>query len=189
MLWILPINLPTLVVWIHNLTVQWLTPFSSHHNVLSILPFVLLVETLSTGKMIPRLHRHSHRQRSITASTAQGQQNADYHPKLHSLAHQATSVLFFAMAAYAAIYGVTYAYVLHHIVNVISAWLMIVYYASGTESGFKGIARLLSVNREGVDVKGVMKFGESKDEGSVVEREQKEVRRVDRGGKVEEKVP
>ncbi|KAK6828653.1 hypothetical protein PG987_011994 [Apiospora arundinis] len=53
MLWVLPINLPTLVVWIRNLAVQWFTPFSSHHNVLSILPFILLVETLTTGKMVP----------------------------------------------------------------------------------------------------------------------------------------
>ncbi|RMZ77802.1 hypothetical protein DV737_g4165, partial [Chaetothyriales sp. CBS 132003] len=45
MLWVLPINLPVLVVWIHNLAVHWLTPFSSHHNVLSIMPFIILVET------------------------------------------------------------------------------------------------------------------------------------------------
>ncbi|RMZ89429.1 hypothetical protein DV736_g3330, partial [Chaetothyriales sp. CBS 134916] len=45
MLWVLPVNLPVLVVWIHNLAVHWLTPFSSHHNVLSIMPFIILVET------------------------------------------------------------------------------------------------------------------------------------------------
>lgn len=55
MLWILPINLPVLVVWHHNLAVHWLTPFSSHHNLLSIMPFILLVETLTTGNMIPRV--------------------------------------------------------------------------------------------------------------------------------------
>uniref|UniRef100_A0A0D2XJT7 GPI inositol-deacylase n=1 Tax=Fusarium oxysporum (strain Fo5176) TaxID=660025 RepID=A0A0D2XJT7_FUSOF len=48
MLWILPINLPILAVWIRNLAVHWLTPFSSHHNVLSIMPFILLVENLTT---------------------------------------------------------------------------------------------------------------------------------------------
>lgn len=53
MLWILPINLPVLVVWVHNLAVHWLTPFASHHNVLSIMPFILLVETMTSGKMIP----------------------------------------------------------------------------------------------------------------------------------------
>lgn len=55
MLWILPINLPVLVVWIRNIAVHWLTPFSSHHNILSIMPYILLVETLSTGRMIPRV--------------------------------------------------------------------------------------------------------------------------------------
>ena len=55
MLWLLPINIPVLVVWIHNLAVHWLTPFSSHHNIASISPYVLLVETMSTGHMVPRL--------------------------------------------------------------------------------------------------------------------------------------
>lgn len=55
MIWVLPINLPVLVVWVHNLAQQWLTPFSSHHNILSIMPFILVVETLSTGHMIPRV--------------------------------------------------------------------------------------------------------------------------------------
>jgi hypothetical protein len=55
MLWVLPINLPVLVVWIRNLAVHWLTPFSSHHNILSIMPYIFLVETLSTGRMIPRV--------------------------------------------------------------------------------------------------------------------------------------
>src|SRR3954447_23581370 len=56
MLWVLPINILVLVVWVHNLAVHWLTPFSSHHNVLSIMPLLLLVETLTSGKMIPRLN-------------------------------------------------------------------------------------------------------------------------------------
>lgn len=100
MLWILPINIPTLVVWIHNLAVHWLTPFSSHHNVLSILPFVLLVETLSTGKMIPRVR---------------------------SWTRHLTSVLFFTLAVYSAVYGITFAYLLHYVVNIICVWLMVVH--------------------------------------------------------------
>lgn len=55
MLWILPINMPVLVVWVRNLAVHWLTPFSSHHNILSIMPYILLVETLSTGRLVPRM--------------------------------------------------------------------------------------------------------------------------------------
>jgi hypothetical protein len=103
MLWVLPVNLPVLVVWIHNLAVHWLTPFSSHHNVLSIMPFIILVETLTTGKMVPRV---SSRLRHFT------------------------STLLFGIAIYAAVYGVTYAYMLHYLVNVVAAWLVILHSSS-----------------------------------------------------------
>lgn len=100
MLWILPINLPILVVWVHNLAVHWLTPFSSHHNVLSIMPFILLVETLTSGKMVPRVT---------------------------SRLRHFTSVFFFCIAIYAAVYGVTYAYMLHYLVNFVAAWLVAIH--------------------------------------------------------------
>ncbi|KAJ5063071.1 PGAP1-like protein-domain-containing protein [Bipolaris maydis] len=101
MLWILPINLPVLVVWIRNLAVHWLTPFSSHHNILSIMPFILLVETLSTGRMVPR---------------------AEFRVSFF------TNILLFSIGAYAAVYGVTYAYVLHHLVNILCAWLVAIHF-------------------------------------------------------------
>jgi glycosylphosphatidylinositol deacylase len=101
MLWILPINIPVLVVWVRNLTIHWLTPFSSHHNILSIIPFILLVETLSTGRMIPRAR---------------------------SGVSLFTNVSLFAIGAYAAVYGVTYAYVLHHLANILCAWLITIHF-------------------------------------------------------------
>lgn len=55
MLWVLPINMPVLIVWIHNLAVHWLTPFSTHHNLLAVLPLVLVVEVMSMGHMTPRV--------------------------------------------------------------------------------------------------------------------------------------
>ncbi|PWW73118.1 PGAP1-domain-containing protein [Tuber magnatum] len=103
MLWILPINLPVLAVWIHNLTVHWLTPFSSHHNLLSIMPFILLVETLTTGNMIPRIRNRL---------------------------WLVTDLLLLGLAAYAALYGVTYAYRLHHLVNFIAGWFVIVHFST-----------------------------------------------------------
>lgn len=103
MLWVLPINVPTLAVWLRNLLVQWLTPFSSHHNVFSIMPFLVLVETLSSGNMVPRMKG-----------------------KLRHL----TSVLLFGTALYAAVYGVSYAYKLHYLVNMIAAWLVIIHSTS-----------------------------------------------------------
>lgn len=114
MLWILPINLPILAVWIRNLSVHWLTPFSSHHNVLSIMPFILLVENLTTGKMVPR----------ITSS----------------LRH-VTSILLFTTALYAAVYGISHAYMLHYLVNIIAGWLVVLHSTndSWSLSGFSAI--------------------------------------------------
>ncbi|OAA44379.1 GPI inositol-deacylase [Metarhizium rileyi] len=100
MMWVLPINLPILAVWIRNLAVHWLTPFSSHHNVLSIMPFILLVENLTTGRMVPQV---TSRLRHIT------------------------SVLLFGTAFCAAVYGVSHAYILHYLVNIIAAWLVILH--------------------------------------------------------------
>lgn len=117
MLWILPINVPVLIVWIHNLAVHWLTPFSSHHNVLSIMPFILLVETLTSGAMIPR----------ITT-------------KVRYL----TNIIFFGLAVFTAMYGVTYAYMLHQLVNLVAMWLVIVHVAYQTDgSSFTGLKSLL----------------------------------------------
>ncbi|KAJ5603211.1 hypothetical protein N7537_006167 [Penicillium hordei] len=100
MLWILPINVLVLLVWAHNLVVHWFMPFSSHHNVLSIMPFLILVETMTSGAMIPRI---TTRFRHVT------------------------SMIFFAIAIYSAIYGVSYAYLLHHLANLLAAWFVGIY--------------------------------------------------------------
>lgn len=100
MLWILPINVLVLLVWAHNLVVHWFMPFSSHHNVLSIMPFLLLVETMTSGAMIPRINN-----------------------RLHHI----TSMIFFVIATYSAVYGVTYAYLLHHLANILAAWFVGIY--------------------------------------------------------------
>ncbi|SPO02615.1 related to sphingosine-1-phosphate lyase [Cephalotrichum gorgonifer] len=107
MLWVLPINLPILAVWLRNLAAQWLTPFSSHHNVLSIMSFILLVENMTTGRMIPRV---TNRLRHVTTA------------------------LFACTALYAGVYGISYAYQLHHLVHLISTWLVLIYLTSSTWS-------------------------------------------------------
>jgi hypothetical protein len=55
MLWILPGNMPVLIVWFHNLAVRWLTPFSIHDNLLAVIGYIALVETMASGDMIPRV--------------------------------------------------------------------------------------------------------------------------------------
>ncbi|KAL9101632.1 MAG: hypothetical protein Q9163_003130 [Psora crenata] len=117
MLWVLPINLPVLVVWIHNLAVHWLTPFSTHHNIISIMPYLILVETLTGGKMIPRLHG--------------------------SWGRHITYVGFFALAVCAALYGVSYAYLLHHLVNGMCAWLVAVHTWGSGGVTLKGMREIL----------------------------------------------
>ena len=102
MLMVLPLHLPTLMVWVHNLAVHWLTPFSSHHNVLSIMPFIFLVETMTSGSMVPRM---ANKMKWIS------------------------NILFFVLAVYAAVYGVTYAYRLHYLANIVSVWLVILHFS------------------------------------------------------------
>ncbi|KAI0161644.1 PGAP1-domain-containing protein [Hypoxylon sp. FL1284] len=118
MLWVLPLNLPTLVVWVRNLTVHWFTPFSSHHNVLSVLPFILLVETLTAGKMVP--------------------------PVTSRLRHF-TNVMLCSIAIYAAVYGVSHAYMLHYLVNLVAAWLVAIHMTSDSWS-FAGLSSMLDTD-------------------------------------------
>ncbi|EME47675.1 hypothetical protein DOTSEDRAFT_69584 [Dothistroma septosporum NZE10] len=108
MLWILPINMPVLVVWIHNLSVHWLTPFSTHHNLLCVLGYILLVEMMSTNNMIPRVTNHSVR--------------------------LLTNTIMFIFAIYAAAYGVTYAYMMHYFVNALCLWFFVIHLSSGPVS-------------------------------------------------------
>lgn len=115
MLWVLPINLPVLAVWLRNLAVQWLTPFASHHNILSIISFILLVENMTSGRTVPRV---TNRLRHVTTA------------------------LFLGTALFAGVYGVSYAYKLHHLVHVICTWLLLVYLISGSSTLSSVRARL-----------------------------------------------
>jgi hypothetical protein len=64
------------------------------------MPFILLVENLTTGKMVPQVSR-----------------GFGY----------VTSLLLFATALYAAMYGVSHAYMLHYLVNIVAAWLVVLH--------------------------------------------------------------
>lgn len=56
-------------------------------------------------------------------------------PRLRGPARHCTNVLFFALALYAGVYGVTYAYLLHPIVNIVCAWLVVIYFVVGGGEG------------------------------------------------------
>ncbi|KAK6440298.1 GPI inositol deacylase [Oleoguttula sp. CCFEE 5521] len=108
MLWVLPVQGPALIVWCHNLAARWLTSFSAQMNLLSIVPILAAVELAGRGEMVART---TGRARHIT------------------------NMLTFLAALYAAVYGVTYAYRLHHILNILAAWLVLLHFA---RKGFAG---------------------------------------------------
>jgi GPI inositol-deacylase len=120
MLWVLPLNLPVLVVWVHNLAVPYWSAFGSHHNILAIAPFIMLVETLAGGVMVPRLRLGKGKSKSKNSWLAAGG-GTGYRRVV-------TNIGFFGLAVYAAIYGMTWAYRLHWIACVVAGWLSLVHW-------------------------------------------------------------
>ncbi|CAI6330795.1 unnamed protein product [Periconia digitata] len=117
LLWLLPINLPVLVVWLRNLFVNhWLTPFSPHHNLIAITPFLLLVELHGAGIMVPR----------VTSAW-----------------RLVTNALLSAFAVYAAVCGVTYAFVLYFFADVVVGWIVWVCCFGGCDGGFGGFGKAI----------------------------------------------
>lgn len=100
LIWASVVNTPILVVWIHNLVQHLPLRFSSHHNIFSVLPILLIVENISAGNLIPEMSRL---QKIVTMSY----------------------LGYFAM--YCFFYGVQHTYMLPHFTNVFCGWLYIVY--------------------------------------------------------------
>ncbi|KAK7207061.1 PGAP1-like protein-domain-containing protein [Myxozyma melibiosi] len=103
LLWLLPINVPILVVWIHGLPMQWTTPFSSDHNPLYTLPISMMVEILAASRLVPPTGK--------PFSTV-------------------TSCILIFLTVFACIYGMMRAYGLHEIINVLCGWLVLLYFVS-----------------------------------------------------------
>ncbi|GAA5986663.1 hypothetical protein JCM10908_003849 [Rhodotorula pacifica] len=93
-----PINALILVVWVRNLAVGWLAPFSSDHNVFLILGFLANVEALHSGKLIQRNERRS-------------------------LFSFVTAAAFILPAAHAFLYGIRSAHRLYSLANLSFGWL------------------------------------------------------------------
>lgn len=82
------------------------------------MPFLLLVETMTSGAMIPRITtRYAHPNPVLLLC---------YKLTFSRFKH-VTSIIFFAIAMYSAVYGVTYAYLLHHLANLLAAWFVGIY--------------------------------------------------------------
>ncbi|CDK27772.1 unnamed protein product [Kuraishia capsulata CBS 1993] len=109
MIWLLPINIPILIVWFHNFSLKWSTPFSSSHNFLAIIPIVLVVQHHVSGSMIPRPKSRAFQM--ITRAT----------------------IAYFSF--YALVYGPRNLYWLHHLFNFFCAWCLLLCYDSSSISG------------------------------------------------------
>lgn len=109
MLWVLPINVPVLVVFVHNLNIAWATPFSSHHNFLAVAPIVALSEVHS---FFPELMPFS-------VNPAATPKTGKDIPKKVSLCILGYFVF------YCIIYGARHTFWLHHLFNVWCSWLLV----------------------------------------------------------------
>ena len=99
MLWVLPVNIPVLVVFLHNMAVRWYTPFTSHHNILMILPVISLVGRNVQGIMLP---------------STQGWAQKKF-----------TILILVYSAFFVLIYGIRHLYWLHYLLNCVFVWLFV----------------------------------------------------------------
>jgi glycosylphosphatidylinositol deacylase len=108
MLWILPVNIPILIVFVHNLSVNWTTPFSSHHNFLSIIPIIIVTQKNSRMTIVPGTSKNSSR-----------------------LSNTMITVIIwycYYFIFYSIIYGIRHTYWLHHLFNILCCLLLVLYY-------------------------------------------------------------
>ncbi|KAI5960351.1 BST1 [Candida pseudojiufengensis] len=105
MIWILPINFPILIVFLHNLKLNWKTPFSSHHNLLSIIPIVLLTYKNKNFKNIKYLN---------------------FNNKIFKVVNDG---LILYLAGFSLIYGSRFTFFIHHLFNLYCCflWVLILY--------------------------------------------------------------
>lgn len=99
MIWLIPINVPVLIVFCHNMLLRWKTPFASHHNILSTLPIILFIN--NNNQLFP------------TPSTK------------NKIQQKITLFLIMYFAIFSLIYGIRYLYWLHYLFNILCAWLYI----------------------------------------------------------------
>ncbi|KAI5969041.1 BST1 [Candida margitis] len=123
MLWILPINVPILIVFIHNLQLSWQTPFSSHHNLLSILPILLMT------------YYNSHNQnKKKKGSNGGGDASGGGGCILPRLSYNSTRLVQIGVgyiAIYSLWYGSRHTFYIHHLFNLLCCLIWIVFYSSG----------------------------------------------------------
>ena len=103
------INIPVIIVFMHNLGIKYETTFRSHHNFIAVAPIILLVSANSTFNL-PTFPKSS-----FDNTIAVG--------------------LFAYLAFFSIIYGTRNLYFIHDIVNIICGWL---FYGSVTAYSRRG---------------------------------------------------
>ncbi|ANB12727.1 Bst1p [Sugiyamaella lignohabitans] len=101
MIWIMPTNLTTLAVYVHNLRLRLDMPFHPFDNLVSIVPIILLCERINSGHMIPRMARSAKR--------------------------ILTYCMIGYISGYSLIFGMQRMYWIYHLVNFFAGWLWAVY--------------------------------------------------------------
>ncbi|CAI4061968.1 hypothetical protein SUVZ_06G0280 [Saccharomyces uvarum] len=99
LLFVSAINIPIVIVFLHNVAIRWETSFRSHHNILAVAPIIFLVGNNSVFKM----------PKSVSIKSLDG---------------AITVVVFVYTALFSFIYGIRNLYWIHHLVNITCAWLL-----------------------------------------------------------------
>lgn len=140
LLWILPIQVPILIVWIHNLSLRWTTPFSSHHNVLAIFPIILVVLACN---------RNTHN------SINQPPEKAKEKNTAASISERVLQYSLIAMLAYMAFYcvmfGTRHLFFIHGLFDIICVILLICW-VNGALGGTMHTVGLMGYSRGWRDV-------------------------------------
>lgn len=105
LLFVVLIDSPIIVVFLHNVAIRWETPFRSHHNFLAIAPTIFLVN-FNSGLKIPGFR---------SKKTYEG---------------FATVLLLLYLSIFSLIYGSRNLYWIHHLANMLCAWLLYGAYAA-----------------------------------------------------------
>lgn len=105
MLWVMPVDIPIVIVYIHNLAIKWQTAFSSHHNILSILPIMLFLER--NVQMTNEIGRG-------------GKMNLEW----INCSFRVTVGIMIYFVGYCLIYGTRHTFWIHHLFNIMCAWML-----------------------------------------------------------------
>jgi glycosylphosphatidylinositol deacylase len=122
---LLPINALILVVWVRNLAVGWLAPFSSDHNILLLVGFLANVEALHGGRVV---HSSGARKNGLFVFVllplprCRCSLNLLCRPSLLSLT---TTLLLSSPVLYSLLYGIRSAHLLYPLTNIVMLFLAV----------------------------------------------------------------